>query len=108
MIILLPLVLLLVAICSAQQNATVQIYKESKTYSYYGCYNETTEVQGSSHSRALSGGRNEVKKGEMTVPMCLDFCYNGDNRTNYRYAGLEWSRYVFSAFTAVTRANIRG
>lgn len=82
------------ALTTAQQNSTVQVYKESKTYTYFGCYNETTDIAGSGHTRALADGANEVKKGEMTVPMCLDFCYNGENGTHYRYAGLEWSRYV--------------
>lgn len=83
-----------ISLTLAQQNSTVQVYTESKQYTYYGCYNETTGIDGSDHSRALSDGANEVKKGEMTVPMCLDFCFNGANGTHYLYAGLEWSRYV--------------
>ncbi|QUC18368.1 uncharacterized protein UV8b_02609 [Ustilaginoidea virens] len=60
----------------------------SSTYSYYGCYAETTQVEGSDHSRALAGGVNQVEP-DMTIPKCLDFCSRG---TNYRYAGLEWSK----------------
>jgi hypothetical protein len=71
----------------SQRN--VVIYDQSDKYSYYGCYNETTGIAGADGSRALDGP-NEVKKGEMTVPMCLDFCGNGEKQ--YRYAGLEWSR----------------
>ncbi|KAH0595820.1 hypothetical protein MHUMG1_06368 [Metarhizium humberi] len=84
-------------LAAAQQSSAVQTYRESKTYTYYGCYNETTEIDGSDHSRALSGGANEVKKGEMTVPMCLDFCNNGENGAHYRYAGLEWARECWCA-----------
>ncbi|GAB0139576.1 hypothetical protein EsHS_00000225 [Epichloe bromicola] len=73
---------------------SVSIYTQSRTYSYHGCYNETTEIDGSDHSRALSGGANTVRKGEMTVPACLDFCAKGDDGTQYLYAGLEWSRQV--------------
>ncbi|OAA49288.1 Carbohydrate-binding WSC [Metarhizium rileyi] len=91
------LLIAFVTVAAAQQNVTVQTYKESKTYTYYGCYNETTEIEGSDHSRALSGGANQVKQGEMTVPMCLDFCNNGENGTHYRYAGLEWARECWCA-----------
>ncbi|KND89522.1 WSC domain-containing protein 2 [Tolypocladium ophioglossoides CBS 100239] len=88
---LLPLAALLLAFATAQQASDkITIYKDSQKYAYYGCYNETTGIDGSDHSRALSDGINEVKRGEMTVPMCLSFCSGG--KTEYRYAGLEWSR----------------
>lgn len=83
----------LCALVTAQDlhvRATPSIYNESDIYDYHGCYNETTEVDGSAHTRALPDGINEVKKGEMTVSMCLTFCSEGDDE--YRYAGLEWSR----------------
>ena len=83
------------AAASAVDN--VNIYKGDKKYEYFGCYNETTEIPDSAGTRALDGGINEVKKGEMTVPMCLSFCGDGD--TQYRYAGLEWSRCVFPQFS---------
>jgi hypothetical protein len=70
-------------------NATVSVYNDSKKYKYYGCYNETTQVPGSADTRALGGGIDESLPGKMTVPICLAFCSNG---TEYRYAGLEWSR----------------
>ncbi len=73
----------------ADSQRTVAIYDDSDKYGYYGCYNETTGIADSAGTRALDGP-NEVKKGEMTVPMCLEFCGNGDKQ--YRYAGLEWSR----------------
>lgn len=71
-------------------RASPSIYNGSYTYQYYGCYNETTDIDGSDHERALANGINEVKKGQMTVPMCLSFCSSGND--TYRYAGLEWSR----------------
>ncbi|KAK5990855.1 WSC domain-containing protein 2 [Cladobotryum mycophilum] len=84
-----PLALLLALAC-AQQSANVTIWKGSKKYHYYGCYNETTQISGSAETRALEGGINEVKQGQMTVPLCLAYCSEGT--TEYRYAGLEWSR----------------
>ncbi|KAM0486853.1 hypothetical protein ACHAPX_000117 [Trichoderma viride] len=71
-------------------NATVSVYDDSKKYRYDGCYNETTQVPGSADTRALGGGIDESLPGQMTVPTCLAFCGNGG--TEYRYAGLEWSR----------------
>ncbi|PHH61280.1 hypothetical protein CDD81_510 [Ophiocordyceps australis] len=71
-------------------NDSVAIYNDSGRYSYLGCFNETTDIPASDHSRALSDGINQVRPGQMTVPMCLAFCANG--ATRYRYAGLEWSR----------------
>ena len=87
-----PLALLLVLVSAQAASDKISIYKDSQKYAYHGCYNETTEIDGSDHSRALADGANVVKRGEMTVPMCLSFCSGG--KTEYRYAGLEWSRYV--------------
>ncbi|KAI6761080.1 hypothetical protein HG531_001633 [Fusarium graminearum] len=66
------------------------IYRGSDNYKYHGCYNETTQIQDSAKYRALADGTHLVKAGKMTVPMCLDFCTS--NGTQYKYAGLEWSR----------------
>ncbi|CAF3549233.1 unnamed protein product, partial [Fusarium graminearum] len=66
------------------------IYRGSDNYKYHGCYNETTQIQDSAEYRALADGTHLVKAGKMTVPMCLDFCTS--NGTQYKYAGLEWSR----------------
>ncbi|RFU75285.1 carbohydrate-binding wsc [Trichoderma arundinaceum] len=78
-------------------NATVSVYDDSDKYKYYGCYNETTQVPGSAETRALGGGIDESLPGEMTVPKCLAYCGNG--ATEYRYAGLEWSRECWCAQT---------
>lgn len=75
------------------QNETAVIFKDSKVYEYYGCYNETTQIQDSAQIRALDGGNSLIKKGDMTVPMCLEYCSNADG-VKYTYAGLEWSRYA--------------
>ncbi|KAL6818674.1 WSC domain-containing protein [Trichoderma sp. SZMC 28013] len=78
-------------------NATVSVYDDSDKYKYFGCYNETTQVPGSADTRALGGGIQESLPGAMTVPTCLAFCGNG--ATEYRYAGLEWSRECWCAQT---------
>ncbi len=72
----------------------VRVYTDdTRKYTYHGCFNETTLVEGSAGTRALSGGSSLVQPDNMTVPACLTFCQSGD--TKYRYAGVEWSRYVF-------------
>jgi len=78
----------------SNKNSEPSIYRGSNEYTYYGCYNETTQVQDSAEERALADGSHLVKAGKMTVPMCLDFCTS--NGTQYKYAGLEWSRYVIN------------
>lgn len=62
----------------------------SNGYTYLGCYEETIALSNTSHLRALQGGKNQVAAGNMTVPMCLDFCGGGE--VKYEYAGLEYSR----------------
>ncbi|PHH86132.1 hypothetical protein CDD83_10683 [Cordyceps sp. RAO-2017] len=99
---LLPLALLLLlllssALVDAQQPPAVRIYNESRRYAYHGCYNETTEVEGSARARALADGFNDVRQGDMTVPLCLGLC--GNAATPYRYAGLEWSRECWCSQT---------
>ncbi|KAH6898765.1 WSC domain-containing protein [Thelonectria olida] len=71
------------------------LYEPPSRYVYYGCYNETTQVHDTSGARALDGGTHLVRKGYMTVPMCLEFC--SSNGTQYTYAGLEWSRECWCA-----------
>jgi hypothetical protein len=74
------------------QTALPTIYNGSSKYAYYGCYNETVDIPGSTDSRAIGDGTNEVLPGTMTVPDCLGFC--SSNGTTYKYAGLEFSRLV--------------
>ncbi|KAG8675140.1 hypothetical protein FPOAC2_01184 [Fusarium poae] len=75
---------------SSTNTSQPRIYPGSDGYKYYGCYNETTQIQDSAEDRALADGTHLVKAGKMTVPMCLEFCTS--NGTQYKYAGLEWSR----------------
>jgi hypothetical protein len=84
------LALVVAAVAQSGGNDGVEIWNDSDMYQYYGCYNETTEIEGSAKTRALADGTNQIKNGEMTVPMCLALC--SDGRTQWRYAGLEYSR----------------
>ncbi|KAL7945914.1 WSC domain-containing protein [Trichoderma barbatum] len=96
LMVLLLRLLFFVPLVYAADN-TVSVYDDSDKYKYYGCFNETTQVAGSAETRALGGGIDESLPGEMTVPKCLTFCGNG--ATEYRYAGLEWSRECWCAQT---------
>jgi hypothetical protein len=99
----LPSILLLLPLCTAQ-TATIQptplttptLTSSNTKYVYQGCYNETTGLDGTGGGRALANGINEVKIGQMTVPMCLDFC-SQKGGTVYQYAGLEYSRECWCA-----------
>ncbi|KAM3532594.1 hypothetical protein NHJ13051_000057 [Beauveria bassiana] len=83
----------LAAAAADDDNAQVRVYTDdTRTYTYYGCYNETTLTPGSAGTRALADGTSLVQANAMTVPACLKFCHDGD--TKYRYAGVEWSRYL--------------
>jgi hypothetical protein len=95
----------LFAVASAQSSASTSSAAATATssvvaiaaagsdgYSYMGCYNETTGIEGTSGARALSGGKMETGN-DTTVAACLQYC--GDS--NYQYAGLEYSKeYVWS------------
>jgi hypothetical protein len=88
-----PLLLALTALFpnpAAAADPAPTVFDSSDKYAYQGCYNETTAVEGAGGVRALAGGINEVRKGDMTVQLCLGFCGNGE--TKYKYAGLEYSR----------------
>jgi len=71
-------------------NSTLSNVDLSPSIEYYGCFNETTEIPNSDGSRALEGGKNQVREGEMTVQACLDFCTNYGEP--FTYSGLQWGR----------------
>lgn len=75
------------AAASASASVVATAAAGSDGYSYMGCYNETTEIAGTSGARALSGGKMETGN-DTTVAACLQYC--GDS--NYQYAGLEYSK----------------
>ncbi|KAI5204641.1 hypothetical protein E4T42_01004 [Aureobasidium subglaciale] len=90
----------LVAVASAQSSSTSASAAASASatvvpvaaagsngYSYAGCWNETTSVEGTANTRALSGGKMESVT-TTTVAGCLQYC--GDS--NYQYAGLEYAQ----------------
>ncbi|EON99677.1 putative wsc domain-containing protein [Phaeoacremonium minimum UCRPA7] len=81
---------------SLAQRPEPTIYNASSTkYVYEGCYNETTGISGTNGDRALSGGIHMIGIGNMTVPMCLDYC--GSGSVTYTYAGIEYSRECWCA-----------
>lgn len=88
-----PLLLLLLTTPSLAADTPTPapaIFTDTKGgYKYHGCYNETTGIAGTSGARALYNGKDEVKRGEMTVQMCQSFCKEG--ATPYKYAGLEFA-----------------
>ncbi|KAI1828473.1 WSC domain-containing protein [Xylaria intraflava] len=66
-------------------------------YTYAGCWNETTDLPGTTGLRALDG-INKVLLGTMTVQKCLDFCAHSDGAHGaHRLAGLEYSRECWCA-----------
>lgn len=73
-------------------DASLTIYDSSTMYRYGGCFNETTEIPGSSMTRAMQDGKMEELNGTMTVESCLDFCGHNGTGTSYKFAGLEYSR----------------
>ncbi len=98
-----PLLLLLLPAASQAQAQTqaLEIVSSGSGFVYHGCYNETTELPDTLGVRALNGGTNEVKPGNMTVDMCIAFCKTGAGDASggksgrFAYAGLEYARYVF-------------
>ena len=66
-----PLLLLLLTTPSLAADTPTPapaIFTDTKGgYKYHGCYNETTGIAGTSGARALYNGKDEVKRGEMTV-----------------------------------------
>ncbi|KAK4111834.1 WSC-domain-containing protein [Canariomyces notabilis] len=84
--------------------STVTVYTNPGSgYTYHGCYNETTGLPGTSGSRALYGGTNAVRPGQMTVEGCWEICRTGAGDSNggtsgkFKYAGLEYARECWCA-----------
>ena len=71
----------------------LRIYNDTSPagYVYHGCYTETTDLPGTTGTRALYDGKTESREGVMTVPLCQAFC--SANGTTYKFAGLEYARY---------------
>ncbi|KAM0276668.1 hypothetical protein ACHAQH_006530 [Verticillium albo-atrum] len=88
------LLLLALAALSAAQSPTVYT-PENGPYTYQGCFNETTTLS-SSNTRALSGGVSQLGFGNMTAPLCLEYCKDGTD-DEYKYAGLQYSRECWCA-----------
>ncbi|MCJ1306187.1 hypothetical protein MMC08_009005 [Hypocenomyce scalaris] len=61
------------------------IVPSTTSYTYTGCYNETTGDAAAGDVRALAGGSMNASD-TMTVELCLQFC------GSYTYAGLEYGR----------------
>jgi hypothetical protein len=85
----------------------------SSGYTYHGCYNETTGLPDTAGVRALGGGTNLVRAGNMTVEMCWEFCRTGAGDSSggktgrFSFAGVEYARYV-SFFLPYVLSSFRG
>jgi hypothetical protein len=75
---------------SSTSTQTAVAVPGSSNYEYLGCWNETTLVNNTAGLRALNDGPHEAMD-IMTVEMCLRFCKG----YGLKYAGLEYTRYVF-------------
>ncbi|KAG9244448.1 WSC domain-containing protein [Calycina marina] len=77
---------------AALRFATAQIiYPGDGSWTYKGCYNETTSLN-STGLRALGDGP-AVSNSNMTVSTCLAFC------KGYQYAGLEYTKECYCSYT---------
>ncbi|THW96498.1 WSC-domain-containing protein [Aureobasidium pullulans] len=94
------------ASASATSAVAASIAAGSNGYSYVGCWNETTGIEGTAGARALSGGKME-SVDTATVEACLEYC----GASNYQYAGLEYaqecwcSNYISSLSTQLEESN---
>ncbi|CAG8956098.1 hypothetical protein HYFRA_00011882 [Hymenoscyphus fraxineus] len=75
---------------SPTPSASANIYPGTAKWTYHGCYNETTGINGTAGLRALSGGTTDASD-RMSVPVCLDLCEGG----NFAFAGLEYRRECY-------------
>jgi len=75
----------------------LEIFNGSALYKYQGCFNETVDLPGTARERALPQGAHKVAEGTLTALDCLAFCATSNNGSTYKYAGIEYSRYVSRA-----------
>jgi len=67
-------------------TATAQsIYPGDASWTYKGCFNETSQLNSSSGLRALNNGPTNTNE-QMSVPVCLTSC------KGYKYAGVEYTK----------------
>lgn len=81
-----PITLLATVVMEA---AAQSIYSGDAQWAYKGCFNETTNLNGSAGLRALNNGPTATL-ATMTVPVCLTSC------KGYKYAGVEYTKFVAS------------
>lgn len=84
-----------VDLAARQDHSSLVVFNYSSNYNYAGCYNDTNMLNGSSGAHALD--IVILGSGFLTVPMCLEWCaHNGTALMGrpYKFAGLEFSRYV--------------
>ncbi|KAB8301302.1 hypothetical protein EYC80_003183 [Monilinia laxa] len=78
---------------AASSTTTVPaIVPSASSYTYFGCYNETSNTNRTGGLRALNGGVNEALD-IMTMPLCMAFCKSN----GYAYAGIEYTRECYCA-----------
>lgn len=90
---------LLASIALAQTTsspaAVATVFPSTSKWEYFGCQNETTNLNNTNGVRALNGGTQEALDG-MTVDTCLNFCAGG----SYAFAGLEYTRYALRLYVS--------
>ncbi|APA06218.1 hypothetical protein sscle_01g009880 [Sclerotinia sclerotiorum 1980 UF-70] len=77
---------------TSTSTATAAIVPSASSYTYIGCYNETSNTNSTGGLRALNGGVTEALD-VMTVPLCMAFCKSN----GYVYAGIEYTRECYCA-----------
>ncbi|KAF7912961.1 uncharacterized protein EAF01_001982 [Botrytis porri] len=100
----LPLLILLLTTLTLAQTSTTPstststssiipaIIPSASSYTYLGCYNETSNTNTTGGLRSLNGGVTEALD-VMTVPLCMAFCKSN----GYAYAGIEYTRECYCA-----------
>ena len=86
---------LLILASLALGTAAQTLYPGDASWTYKGCFNETSQLNSSSGLRALNNGPTTTND-QMNVPVCLTSC------KGYKYAGVEYTKLVTLKFYTST------